>query len=91
MVGVNPEILENKERRNFWTITVMYIQVYIFEMEMSQRIHFWYQISLKISIFWQNGKKNPTFLVNFFFVPATKVNFELKTLKFGRNHVKTKL
>ena len=35
-VGVNAEILENKERRNFWTITVMYIKVYTFGMEMSQ-------------------------------------------------------
>ena len=57
-VDVNPEILENKERRNFWTITVMYIQVYIFGMEMSQRIDFWYQISLKMSNFWQNVKKS---------------------------------
>ena len=27
-------------------------------MEMSQRIYFWYQILLKITIFWENGKKS---------------------------------
>ena len=44
---------------NFQTITVMYInfKVYISAMEMSQRIHFWYQILLKMLIFWENGKK----------------------------------
>ena len=26
-------------------------------MEMSQRIHFWYQIWPKMMIFWENGKK----------------------------------
>ena len=26
-------------------------------MEMSQRIHIWYQILLKIMIFWENGNK----------------------------------
>ena len=36
----------------------MYIKVYIFGMEMSQKIHFWCQILLKMSIFWQNGKKS---------------------------------
>ena len=56
-VGVNPGILENKERRNFWTITVMYIQEYIFEM--SLRIYFWYQISLKILFFLTKGQKWP--------------------------------
>ena len=25
---------------------------------MSQRIHFWYHILLKMMIFWQNGKKS---------------------------------
>ena len=57
-VGVNAEILENKERRNFWTITVMYIKVYTFGMEMSQRIHIDVKYHWKISIFWQNGKKS---------------------------------
>ena len=31
-------------------------------MEMSQRIHFWYQILLKMMIFfWENGKKKHFF------------------------------
>ena len=40
-------------------------------MEMSQRIHFWYQILLKMMIFWENGKKN-TFLVKNFCDKLTK-------------------
>ena len=56
---VNPEILENTERRYFQAVTVMYIKVYICGIEMSHRIHFWNQISLKMLIFWQNGKKSP--------------------------------
>ena len=32
-------------------------KLYIFGMERSQKILFGYQISLKISIFWENGKK----------------------------------
>ena len=40
----------------------MNINVYIFGMEMSQRIHFWYQISLKMSIVWKTkGIKNHIF------------------------------
>ena len=39
----------------------MYIKVYISGMEMSQGIHFWYQILIKITIFWENGKKNQFF------------------------------
>ena len=37
---------------NFQTITVslMYIKVYVFGMEMSQRIRFWYQILLKMCV-----------------------------------------
>ena len=35
----------------------MNIKVYIFGMEMSQRLHFWYEILLKMVIFWENGKK----------------------------------
>ena len=34
---------------------------------MSQRIHFWYQILLKMMISWENGKKKNTFLVKNFF------------------------
>ena len=30
-------------------------------MEMCQRIHLWYQILLKMTIFWKNGKKNHFF------------------------------
>ena len=33
------------------------MKVYNSGMEMSQRIHFWYQILLKMMIFWENGKK----------------------------------
>ena len=36
----------------------MYIKVYIFGMELSQRIHFWYQISLKMSIFDKTAKNH---------------------------------
>ena len=54
----NPEIVKNIARLNFLIIIVMYIKVYIFRMEMSQRICFWYQILPKMLIFWENGKKN---------------------------------
>ena len=56
--GFNPEIVKNISRCNFIIITVMYIKAYIFGMEMSQRIHFWYQILPKMLIFWENGKKS---------------------------------
>ena len=46
---------------NFQTITVIHIKVYISGMEMSQKIHFWYQILLKLMIFWENGKKTHFF------------------------------
>ena len=36
----------------------MYTKVYIFGMEMSQRIHFWYQILPKITIFEKKAKKS---------------------------------
>ena len=42
---------------NFQTITVMYKKLYISGIGMSQRIHFWYQIVLKMMISWGNGKK----------------------------------
>ena len=45
------KFLKHIECCNFQTITVMYIKVYISGMEMSQRIHFWYQILLKMMIF----------------------------------------
>ena len=50
-VGVNPEILKNTKCRNFLNLTVMYVKVYISRMEMGQRIHFWHQNLLKITIF----------------------------------------
>ena len=68
----------------------MYIKVYIFGIEMSQRIHFWYQILLKLTIFWENGKKN-YFFGNKILGQPTKHNFELKMLKLLENHVKTKV
>ena len=64
-VGVNPEI--------FKTITVC-IKVYIFGIEISQRIHFWYQILLKSTIF---GEKI-TFLVKEILGQPKKHKFELK-------------
>ena len=38
----------------------MYIKVYIFGMKMSQRIHFWYQILSKITIFLLNKMAKKT-------------------------------
>ena len=59
-------------------------------MEMSQRIHFWYQILQKMLIFRQNGKN--TFLVKNFCDKLKKNNnFELRMLKLPENHVKTQL
>ena len=54
---VTLEIWGNSERWFFQIITVMCIKVYIFGMEMSQTIHFWYQISLKLPILWENDNK----------------------------------
>ena len=42
-VGVNPDILKNRKCRNFQTLTIMYLKVYIYRMEMSQRIYFRHQ------------------------------------------------
>ena len=47
-------------------------------MEMSQIIYFWYQIVLKMMIFWEK-----------FLWQANKSSFELKMPKFLENHVKT--
>ena len=69
----------------------MYIKVYIPEMEMSQRIHFRYQILLKRMIFlrkWQKKKKKHFFGQNFLW-QANKNSFKLKMPKFLENHVKT--
>ena len=49
-------------------------------MEMSQRIRFWYQILLKMLIFWENGKKS-----------QLKKYFELRMLTLPENDVKTLL
>ena len=46
--SVNPEIVKNIACCNFLIITVMYIKVNISGMEMSQRIHFLYQILPKM-------------------------------------------
>ena len=58
-------------------------------MEMSYRIHFWYQIWLKMLIFLRKGKKS------FFFSQkmwqAKKSDFELKMVILLGNHVKTLL
>ena len=43
---------------NFWTINVKYIIVYIFWMEMSQRINLWHHILLRILFFWENCNNN---------------------------------
>ena len=74
------------ESCNFQTIIVMYIKVYISGMEMSQRIHFWYQILQKMLIFWENGKK-PHFWQNIFCDKLKKNNFEIKMLKLPEYHV----
>ena len=48
--GANLEIIEYCEGSNFRTDTLIYKKRYIFETEMSQRILFWHQVSLKMSI-----------------------------------------
>ena len=58
-------------------------------MEMSQRIHFWYQILLKMLILLENGKKH--FFGQKFLWQGKKNNFELKMLKLLESHVKTQL
>ena len=79
--------LKHIECCNFQIITEIYVKVYISGMEMSQRIHFWYQILLKIMIFGENGKK--TLYGQKFLWQANKNSFELKMPKFLGNHVKT--
>ena len=85
--SVNPEIVKNITRCNFLIITVMYIKVYISGMEMSQRIHFLYQILLKVLM--RKWQKN-TFLVKNS-CDKLKNHFELKMLKLLENYVKTLL
>ena len=50
-------------------------------MEMSQRISFWYQTSLKISILWENVNKSLFFGKKISWT-GFKNNFELKMFKF---------
>ena len=54
-------------------------------MEMSQRIHFWYQILLKMLFFLRKWQKI-TFLVKKSLWQANKNNFELEMLKLLENH-----
>ena len=54
-------------------------------METCQRIHFLYQILLKMVIFWENDKK----LLFWKFWQPNKNSFELKMPKFLENHVET--
>ena len=56
-------------------------------MEMSQRIHFWYQILLKMLIFLRKWQKKNHFLGQKFLWQANKNYFELKMPKFLENHV----
>ena len=58
-------------------------------MEMSHRIHFLYQILLKMQIFGENAKKI-TFLIKNFCDKLKNNNFELKMLKLLENHVETR-
>ena len=59
-------------------------------MEMSQRIHFLI-LNFTKNVDFLTKRQKITFLVKKKFVPATKVNFELKMMNFGKNHVKTNL
>ena len=56
-------------------------------MEMSQRIHFLYQILLKMMFFWENGKK--ALFWSEIFVTSYQNSFELKMPKFLDNYAKT--
>ena len=58
-------------------------------MEMSQRIPFWYQISIKMFIFWENHKKSLFGKKKSW--TGYKNNFDLKMLKLLENHVKAKV
>ena len=63
----------------------MYIEMEISEMEMSQRIHFWHQILLKMLIFLRKWQKKPHFFGQKFLWQANKNNFELKMPKSAKN------
>ena len=62
-------------------IELPFSTVHIFGIEMSQRIHFLYQILLKMTIFLKNGKKKITFLIKKILGQPAKHNFEFKMLK----------
>ena len=64
----------------------MNIKVNIFGMEMSHRIHFWYQILLKLMLFLRKLQKKITFLVKHF-CDKLKRDFQLKILKLLENQV----
>ena len=68
----------------------MYIKVYTFGIEMSQRIHFWKQILLKLLFVFEKMTKNHFFGQKCLWL-AKKNNFELKILTLLENHVKTQL
>ena len=85
--GLNPIFFKLIECCNFQIITEMYIKVYISEMKMSQRIHFWYQITKNDDFFEKMAKKH--FFGQQFLWQANKNSFELKMPKFLGNHVKT--
>ena len=64
--GTNVDVVNYIECCNFWTINAKYIIVYIFGKEMSQRVHYWHLILLRILIFWENCNNNKTFLTENF-------------------------
>ena len=84
--GVNPNFLKFIDRYNFWILTVTYIKVYNFGKVMSCRIHFCYQISLKMLTFWENRKKKTPFFGSNFLWQANKNSFELKMFKLLEHH-----
>ena len=72
--GFNPIFFKHIECCNFQTFTVMYVKVYIFEMEMSHRKCFFFLVFS----FWKMAKKI-TFLVKIFGDKIFKKNnFEFK-------------
>ena len=52
-------------------------------MEVSQKIHFWYQILLKIMIFWQNTKKKNMFLIRILGQPTKKTLLKVKNAEIA--------
>ena len=59
-------------------------------MGMTQRIHFWHQNLLKITIFGENGKQSLFWSKRSKKIQtACKALFELKMLKLHENHLET--